>query len=204
MKKIILLVTIICFSPIANAQEILEVDTTKSIVKWTGSNLFKYNKHFGTVKFLKGQIIKSNSAIFKESNDMILEGHFEIDMNSIVNTDGKYNDMLVEHLKNQDFFDVKKHPLASIRFTEVIYKNVNTIKVKADLTIKGVTKAIDFDMKFKVVDDKYKMHSKFIIDRTRWGIKYESKALLSSIKDDIISDAIEFEVILELTVKDKC
>ncbi|MDO5978719.1 YceI family protein [Flavivirga spongiicola] len=188
MKKIILLVIIICFTSITNAQKNIEIDTTKSVVKWTGSNLFKYNKHFGTVKFISGHIIKSN--------DVILGGYFEIDMNSIANTDGKYNEMLVGHLKNQDFFDVEKHPRAIIKFIEVVHKNVNTIKVKANLTIKNVTNAIDFNIKFKVVDGKYEMNSKFIMDRTRWGVNYESKGMFGSVKDGIISDAIEFEVVL--------
>ncbi|TGV03729.1 YceI family protein [Flavivirga rizhaonensis] len=188
MKKLFYVV-IICFTCIINAQKRIEIDTTKSVVKWTGSNLFKYNKHFGTVKFINGHIIKSN--------DVILGGRFEIDMNTIVNTDGKYNEMLVKHLKNQDFFDVEKYLIATIKFTEVVHKNVNTIKVKANLTIKNITNEIDFNITFKVIDGTYEMNSKFIIDRTLWDIEYESKGLFANIKDDIISDAIEFEVDLK-------
>lgn len=189
MKKIILLATIICFTLTVKAQRAIEIDTSKSIVKWTGSNLFKYNKHYGTVKFIKGHIIRSN--------DVILGGSFEIDMNSIANTDGKYNEMLVSHLKNQDFFDVEKYPTATIKFTEVVHKNVYTLKVKAELTIKGITNDIDFNITFKVIDGGYEMNSEFIIDRTRWGIKYESKGLFGGLKDDIISDAIELKVYIE-------
>ncbi|AUP79279.1 YceI family protein [Flavivirga eckloniae] len=225
MKKIILLATIICFTVITNAQELIKtninksavewtwynlfeynkdynivnttkIDTNKSVVKWSGSNLFKYNKHYGTVKFVKGHIIKFN--------DVIQGGAFEIDMNSIVNTDGKYNEMLVDHLKNQDFFDVEKYPTAAIKFTEVVHKDATTIKVKAKLTIKGVTNDIDFNMTSKVIDGMYEMHSKFIIDRTRWGIEYESKGMIGSVKDGIISDAIEFEVVLQLPIRDRC
>ncbi|GAA3587577.1 YceI family protein [Flavivirga amylovorans] len=221
MRKIILLATIICFTGITNAQRLIEIDsytgivewigaswfkyniqnrteidTSKSIVKWTGSNLFKYNKHFGTVNFINGHIINSN--------DVILGGYFEINMNSIVNTDGKYNEMLVSHLKNKDFFDVDKYPIAKIKFTEVVHKNVNTIKVKADLTIKNITNQVHFNIKYKVVDGRYEMNSKFIIDRTRWGIEYQSKGLFANIKNDIISDAIEFEVVIQLPLKDGC
>ncbi|NMH89215.1 YceI family protein [Flavivirga algicola] len=207
MKKIISLATIICFTLITNAQKNFEIDMAKSVVKWTGSNLFKYNKHYGTVKFKKGHVTKSNDFIispFLKSNDVILGGYFEIDMNSIANTDGKYNDMLVGHLKNQDFFDVEKYPLATIKFTNVVHKNVDVIRVKAELTIKNITNEITFDMKYKVLDGRYQMHSKFIIDRTKWGIKYESKDLFSGVKDDIISDTIEFEVTIECFNADKC
>ena len=88
MQKIILiLVTSICLISVTGAQERIKIDTTKSVVKWTGSNLFKYNKHFGTVVFLSGEVIKSNGKI--------IGGNFAIDMNSISNTDGGFNEMLV-------------------------------------------------------------------------------------------------------------
>ena len=40
------------------------------------------------------------------------------------------------------------------------------------------------------------MKSSFIIDRTRWGVNYESKSFLDGLKDEAISDAIKFEVIV--------
>lgn len=188
MKKVLLIIIAISFTSIANAQKHIEIDTTESVVKWTGSNLFKYNKHYGTVKFKSGNIIKSR--------DVILGGGFVVDMNSIMNTDGKYNEMLVEHLKNKDFFDVEKHPVAKLQMFYVQDKRVNVVDVKANLTIKGLTHEINFETEVETVDGKLVLTSKFIIDRTRWGIKYESKGMFGSVKDGIISDAIEFEVVV--------
>lgn len=189
-KTILTLVTCICSVVITNAQNsIIKIDTTKSIVKWTGSNLFKYNKHYGTVGFKSGEIIKSNGTI--------MGGSFVIDMNSIINTDGKYNEMLVSHLKNEDFFDTEKHPVSKLKILKFKRTSATGALVEAELTIKGITNNVDFKSKLDITKGRWRLTSKFFIDRTRWDIKYESKGLFGSLKDDIITDAIEFEVIIE-------
>lgn len=48
------------------------------------------------------------------------------------------------------------------------------------------------------------MISKFIINRTRWNVMFNSKDVFSVFKDDIISDAIEMEVTMEWKMNDKC
>ena len=74
------------------------INVEKSIVNWKGSMLFSFGEHYGTVNFKEG------SLEFK--NDEIIGGSFVVDMNTMVNTDGDYNEGLVNHLKNEDFFDV--------------------------------------------------------------------------------------------------
>ena len=172
----------------AFTQNEIKIDTSKSFVKWTGSNVFKFNKHYGIVKFKNGKI--------NQNRDTIIGGRFEIDMNSIINTDGKYNEMLVWHLKNEDFFDVKKHPISKLEIISVKYIDSIHLDVNANLKIKNITLPIEYKSILKRDDDKIILKSKFIIDRTRWKINYESKSILGSLKDDIISDAIEFEVII--------
>ncbi|WP_298237100.1 YceI family protein [uncultured Algibacter sp.] len=212
MQKIILsLSAIICFTLSINSQSLIsvlnnsvldrdvnrvELDIKNSIVKWEGSNLFKINKHNGTVKFKNGHVLKKNGNI--------LGGEFIIEMESIVNTDGKPNDRLVNHLKNEDFFDVKKYPNAKLQINNVIYESNDSVSIIANLTIKGITKEIQFNPKFNVIDKKEVMTSKFTIDRTLWGINYESKGTLGAVKDDIISDTIELEVIVQWPFIDQC
>lgn len=190
MTKTILVLAIALSSiAVMSAQELIKINTEKSIVKWTGYNLFKYNRHFGTVKFKEGSIHKNNG--------VIVGGDFVIDMTSIMNTDGKYNEMLVSHLKGSDFFDVKKHPVSKLKFVKFKRTSESDGVIEADLTIMGITNYIKFRCKLNKDQDTWQLSSKFFIDRTRWGIKYESKSLLGGIKDDIISDAIEFEVVVE-------
>ena len=188
MKKSVVLLALLCATSMVSGQNQISIDTSKSLVKWTGSNLFKFNKHFGTVKFRNGVFLKRGGSIFG--------GKFEMDMTSIINTDGKYNEMLVWHLKNEDFFDVEKYPTSKLEILNVRYNDHTNVEIEANLTIKNTTQPIAFGATLENVNDKLVLKSKFIIDRTRWAITYESKSLLNSLKDDIISDAIEFEVIV--------
>ncbi len=185
-KNIILLV--IAMSGIVNsyAQETLNIDTSKSDIKWFGEYTFYFGGHNGTIDFKEGYFIKTN--------DVITGGEFVIDMNSIKcldieNEEGKEG--LVNHLKDPDFFDVANYEQAKLVITKVEYHNQTEMRIEADLTIKGITLPINF--RAKVNFSNKQMTTRFKIDRTRWGINYNS-----NIKDNAISDAIGFEVLLSL------
>ncbi|MGW9684683.1 YceI family protein [Flagellimonas sp. 2504JD1-5] len=201
MKKIIILLVSIGTISIAQGQGSIKIDTEKSVIKWSGSNLFKFNRHYGTVKFLSGEISMADPANFpspeiSDNRPKIADGKFVVDMNSIVNTDGKYNEMLVSHLKHKDFFDVEKYPTAKLEIHKIKHRDNGQMEIEALLTIKGISRTIKFSSTMKKGPKGTLLKSKFIIDRTRWGINHESQGLVGSVKDDIISDAIEFEVII--------
>lgn len=212
MQKFILLLSLfICLSFDLSGQSLIsvlntnnatpdvnqvELEIEKSVINWKGSNLFKLKKHYGTVNFKSGYVLKKNGNI--------LGGEFVIEMNTITNTDGKFNEILVSHLKNEDFFDIKKHPLANLKINKVEFNMDETLKLTGDLTIKGITKEIQFDASFNVIDGNEVMSTKFEIDRTNWGINYESQGTLGNLKDNIISDTIKFEVTAQWPFRDKC
>ena len=85
-----------------------------------------------------------------------------------------------EHLKQEDFFDAAKFPV--ITFKSNSFKKVkgNNYKVKGELTIKNVTKTVEFDAKFGgVIKDPWggtrsglKVWGK--INRFDYGLKYNS------------------------------
>ncbi|REH54714.1 polyisoprenoid-binding protein YceI [Tenacibaculum gallaicum] len=190
MKKIIItLICITCFSitnQTQSTQKKLNINIQKSTIKWIGEYTFYFGGHDGFVNFKDGYFIKSN--------DAISGGEFIIDMNSITNTDikkleGKTN--LVNHLKDPDFFNVEKHPLAKLIITKVEYFDKTHAKIEADLTLKGITKPINFRAELNY--EERKMTTRFKIDRRAWGVNYKS-----NFRDGAISDAIGFEVIVKL------
>ncbi|MFY0602488.1 MAG: YceI family protein [Flavobacteriaceae bacterium] len=187
MKKIIIAcLFIMSYSGAMNAQEKLKINTAKSSLQWFGYYTFYFGGHNGDINFKEGYFLKTGN--------MITGGEFIIDMNSITSKDienPKANKSLVNHLKNEDFFDVSKHSEAKLVITKVQYHDTTHMKVYANLTIKGITKSIEFQA--EVNFEKKQMTTKFKIDRTRWGINYNSK-----MKDGAISDAIGFEVTLSL------
>ena len=188
MKKSILLLAVAVFSiTLVSAQQEVTIDTSKSTVKWKGSHSFSFGSHYGTVKCKEGRIIKTN--------DKITGGTFTIDMTTIVNTDGDYSENLVEHLKNEDFFDVINHPTAKLVINNVKYLEDRIhLDIEADLTIKGITLPIGYQAKMDPENNDH-ISAKFIIDRTDWNIMYGSKGI-TKVKDYILSDAIEFEVLI--------
>jgi polyisoprenoid-binding protein YceI len=52
------------------------------------------------------------------------------------------------HLKSPDFFDVEQFPTWHLNSTSLTPKGGNDYTLVADLTIKGVTKSVSFDLEF--------------------------------------------------------
>lgn len=185
-RTLILLGLLLSMTQLNYSQSIIPVDFKTSKVHWESNMLFSFGGHEGTVDLSNGNLVADGKKI--------IGGYFTIDMNSMVNTDGNYSPDLIGHLKNEDFFNVKKFPTSSIVFTNVNYEG-KWLVVQADLTIKGITKPIKFHAELN--DDKTKFTTKFKIDRTDWDIMYGVKGNLD-VKDYAISDAIAFKVDLSL------
>ena len=168
--------------------QIIPIDTLESSIKWTGFYALKLDKHFGTVKFKKGNWVMHEG--------MITGGEFLMDMETITNTDGKYNEMLVDHLKNEDFFETSVYPLSKLKISRIDYSLHPKFNIEAELTIKGITQPIEFTGEFNVIKGQTVFTSKISINRTRWNIKYGSGSFYDNLGDDVISDTIEFEVII--------
>lgn len=173
------------------AGENLTVDTQASSIKWVGSK--PGGDHHGTIGIKEG-----NLTINGES---VASGAFIIDMNSIKNedlTDGKMNDMLVNHLKSADFFDVATYPESSFAITKVEAVSANdsiSHMISGNLRMKDVEKNITFGAKITKEGDTYKAVTvPFTIDRTQWNVKYGSKSLFAELKDNIVNDNIELQI----------
>ncbi len=159
------------------------VDVEKSTVKWTGKKVA--GEHFGNIDFKKGS--------FKVSDGKIVEGEFHIDMNSITCTDiesDEWNKKLVGHLKSDDFFGVEQFPVAKLKVVESSQFVDGVAKVKAHLTIKGVTEPVSF--KVKMVDEGFASSLK--VDRTKYNVKYGSGKFFDNLGDNMINDEFKLEV----------
>ena len=113
-------------------------------------------------------------------------------------TDAKMNDMLVNHLKSADFFDVATYPESSFAITKVEAVAGNdsiTHTISGNLKMKDVDKNITFGAKITKEGDVYKAVTvPFTIDRTQWNVKYGSKSLFAELKDNIVNDNIELQI----------
>ena len=164
------------------------VDTKKSKIRWVGKKLT--DQHNGTIKIKKGEIKK---------NDGSFKGFIVIDMSSIACKDikdPKYNKKLVNHLKSEDFFYIKKYETAKLEITDVKKISKNKHTVYGAITIRGKTQKIDFPARIVFSKKSFKAKGKLTIDRTKFGIRYGSGSFFKSLGDKIIYDdfTLKFEV----------
>ena len=156
----------------------LDVDPAQSKLGFIGSK--KTQSHPGEFTKFKASITLVDG---KAEGGKI---SVEIDMNSIKTDQTK----LDEHLKTDDFFDVKKHPTATFVSKEIrtggAWENSHTIV--GELTMHGVTKPIEFPATIKIEGDVVTGTADFAINRKDWKINYKGKI------DDLIREDVLIQV----------
>lgn len=183
--KTIALAFVVALSTAAVTAQTKKIDVAKSNINWVSKKVT--GEHSGTVGF------KSGALVFQK--DALKGGTFIVDMTSLTATDltGEYLDKLNGHLKADDFFGTDKFPTSTLVFKTVAPKANNVYSVTADLTIKGITKLVAFDIAVK----GNKATTTFMVDRTKYDIKYNSKSFFESIGDKAIYDDFELTVNLQ-------
>ena len=182
--KTIAIALLVAFGTV-NAQT-KKVDAAKSTISWVGKKVT--GQHEGTLN------LKDGSLIFKGKK--VVGGNFTVDMTSMTTTDlkaGQGKEKLDGHLKSEDFFGTEKFPTATLVFKSIGVKSPGVYSVTADLTIKGITNSVTFDL----AANANSATTKLIVDRTKFGIKYGSKSLVDTIADRAIDDEFELNVALK-------
>ncbi|MDA9892729.1 YceI family protein [Flavobacteriaceae bacterium] len=185
MKKklfTLLLLTSISFTALGQT---MAVNNEDSSIHWLAKNVT--GQHEGNISIADGNLVMQNNTL--------TGGNFEVDMNSMIVTDltGEYKDKLEGHLKSDDFFGVAKFPKANLEITEATQKMYNHYEVIADLTIKGITNSITFDMH---IENKTAI-SILTIDRSKFDIRYGSDSFFDNLGDKTIYDNFEIDVTLK-------
>jgi polyisoprenoid-binding protein YceI len=182
-----------------------KVDPSGSKIEWIGTKVTGH--HLGAINIKDGQLEVKDGAV--------TSGNFTIDMTSIVvnDKDTSSNRKLQAHLLSPDFFDAKNHPEGKFAITSVQpfsgtvtdssdarqegiskYKVSNpTHKISGNLTLKGVTKNIEFPARVTVSGNSVDALAKFNIDRKQWNIVYPGKP------NDLIRDEVHLGIALKAT-----
>ena len=160
-------------------------EITKSQVVWKAYKVT--GSHSGSVS------LKSGNLTF--DGNKLSGGSFLMDMNTLACTDleGDYKNNLEGHLKSDDFFGVAKHGTSALNITKVKSTGKNSYQVKGDLTIKGISKSIDFQV--SIYGNKATASLK--VDRTDFGIKYGSGSYFEDLQDKMIYDEFDLNIDLE-------
>lgn len=163
------------------------VDTKESVVTWKGSMAFAgQGEHVGYVSISAGDLTVERG--------QLISGKVEIDMNTIADKVHGSKNGLVDHLKDADFFDVKKYPFSTFAITGVTPTTGRNVTVTGNLTIKGITHEVSFPATTVVNGNVFNAIGKMTIDRTKWDVRYKSGKFFSDLADEAIADDIEFEM----------
>ena len=154
-----------------------EVDLKKSQFKWKADKKVT-GGHYGKI------FLKSGHA--EMASGSVKSGEFVMDMASFTVDDleGKWKTKFMDHVKSGDFFEVKKHPTATLKI-EKVEKGM----AQGQLTIKGKPQPV----KVKFTQKGKSYSGKFVFDRTKHGITYNSENFVKVAADKIIKDTVELE-----------
>jgi polyisoprenoid-binding protein YceI len=172
--------------------EIYSLDSNAMNILWEGSSLS--SRHNGTILISGGK--------FAVQDALITGGNFTLDMGSITVLDltGEDKASLEGHLKGtkseqaDNFFNVSQYPTADFvitKSTKLENDPMATHMVYGNLTMKGETKEVGFKVDVKLENDMFIMRTpQFVINRTDWGVKYNSASVFDNIGDKAINDNI--------------
>ena len=175
------------------AQSTWSVDNSHTKIEFAVSHLI-ISETVGYFKTFGGKVSTTNDDFSGASVE------FTVDVASI-NTD---NDMRDNHLKSDDFFNAEKFPKMTFKSTS--FKKIDGKKYKLIglLTIRDVTKTVEFDVVYNgTVKDPYgntKAGFKLMgsINRFDYGLKWNTLAEAGA----VVGDMVEIKVNIELS-KDK-
>jgi len=100
------------------------------------------------------------------------------------------------HLKSNDFFDMENYPEIRFHTTSVESAGDDTYRVSGDLTIKGVTNPVRFDLEFtgSAVDpfnnERIGLEGHTTINRKDWGVNFNVALEAGGV---LVSEKVELE-----------
>lgn len=169
--------------------ERVQLDLTKSVVKWKGVKEFTGDSHAGTVAL--------DSGFVDMEKGEIVSGEIVLNLNKIENTDMTDAGMkakLVGHLQSDDFFNTQKFPTATYKIKKVV-KGDDKVLFEGDLTIRGKTNPLRVNAVVTKENKIYSAKGVADFDRTKYDVKYNSATLVPNLvktaKDKVIKDSIE-------------
>lgn len=188
MKKWTLLSVMLFTLSVMFAQnQTLKLDAKASKLQWTGKSAVGNYALTGDIEAKNGELI----LVEKDINT----ANVVINMKTIFSSEKS----LMKHLKAADFFEVKSFPEASFELEELRLSKDGTPLAKGWLTIKDQRKAFECPVEVTNSDAQQIVKGKATVDRTAYGIIYNSTSYFKDIGDHAIAD--EFELDFEFVFK---
>ncbi|TFF33542.1 YceI family protein [Mucilaginibacter psychrotolerans] len=184
MKTKLILLSLLCLSQtILLAQKKVAIDTKTSLLKWTGHAEIGTYAPSGTLNLWEGVVYLKG--------DEITAALLTVDMKSMK----QENSDLVNHLKSEDFFDVEKYSVSTIKIN-----SIRNGKAYGQITMKNKTQAFECPIAITKTGGELSVTGKAIIDRTKYGIIYNSGSFFSGLGDHAIKNTFDvaFNIVVNL------
>lgn len=140
--------------------------------------------HVGTVD------VQSGSLSVAETGE--ISGEFVMDMTTINEEGG--SPQFLRHVKSEDFFAVESFPTSQLKLTSAKALQGGLHEVMGELTIKDQTHPITFNAVANLDGNTMNVTARFQIDRTKWGITFDSGNFFQNLGDRAIKDNIDYEL----------
>jgi len=138
------------------------------------SSLLFRVKHMDTAYVYGMFTSMKGTVVVDEANPARSSINIEVDANSVYT----HNEQRDNHLRGPDFFNTRQFPTITFKSTQVRRINANTVQVRGDLTIRGVTRPITASVtltgkgKNPQGKDIIGFETRFTIRRSEFGIRY--------------------------------
>ncbi|GEP90680.1 Polyisoprenoid-binding protein YceI [Chitinophaga terrae (ex Kim and Jung 2007)] len=167
--------------------QIFNIVNAQSNIEWVGRKVT--GAHNGTIDIQSGSLTLTDG--------QVTAGSFVIDVASIKIldvTDPATNAQFAGHLASDDFFGTDKYPEAYFEITSARGNHVT-----GNLTIKGITHPVEFNITVAVNNDTLSASAKIVVDRTLYDIKFRSGNFFQNLGDTLIYN--DFDLNVSLTAK---
>jgi polyisoprenoid-binding protein YceI len=167
--------------------EIFKIVPDQSKIEWIGKKVT--GAHDGTINVKEGAIVFNDGKL--------IGGTVIVDTTSIKILDildPATNAQMLGHLASDYFFSIEGFPEAVL---EIV--NVKGNHVEADLTIKGISHRISFEISVNAGSTLVTTSARVIVDRTKYGMKFRSGNFFQNLGDTLIYN--DFELNVTLTAK---
>lgn len=111
-----------------------------------------------------------------------------------------------DHLRTNDFLDVANHPTLTMKSTGLRRVDDTDWVLTVDLTIRGVTKPVDFDLEYLGEGPSMQEGKTVVafsasaeIDRRDWGVSFNSSLLDGSV---VVGNKVRIEIEVEAGLAD--
>lgn len=159
-----------------------QLDINASKLEWSGKAAYSAYTLSGTLTVATGELFVKDGLLKKAK--------IIIDMNSLDTEIGE----LEQHLRSEDFFEVNNYPEATFILTQPVKLNKGSMILTGKMQIKEEVHTENIHLSAKKVGNNWVFSGEVGLDRTKYGIYYNSPSFFKSLKQNAIADEFELDI----------